>query len=268
MKDKDFIANVERGKPATYTGDKKAKMAAKTNKKWVRLATVFAYVLSVSLAAIILAVYYSLIWKPVRTSGDVQNPEEPNTSVSGNTTGAPNVNSSDGDSLKAKVDSAKRFAFLEEADQQEMDTRNNDDGISTPTTHDFTGKGTKTQATVDPMNRNEESETLSTSTNAGTMALKQTIEDVIPGEMTSEHTPSQAALMTQSIGKSYSQMTKDITGISHEITTAEYSSDTVDHEDVSGNTGFLRHETTEAERSHGPTGYTDSTPHTSAPANL
>lgn len=58
------MPNMERGKPATYTGDKKAKMAAKTNKTWVRLATVFAYVLSVSLAAIILAIYYSLIWKP------------------------------------------------------------------------------------------------------------------------------------------------------------------------------------------------------------
>uniref|UniRef100_A0A8C3HJ69 InaF motif containing 2 n=1 Tax=Chrysemys picta bellii TaxID=8478 RepID=A0A8C3HJ69_CHRPI len=34
--------------------------------KWVRLATVLAYVLSVSLAAIVLAVYYSLIWQPVR----------------------------------------------------------------------------------------------------------------------------------------------------------------------------------------------------------
>ncbi|XP_030070332.1 uncharacterized protein LOC115477539 [Microcaecilia unicolor] len=77
MKDKDFMPNVERGKPATYTGDKKAKMAAKTNKKWVRLATVFAYVLSVSLAAIILAVYYSLIWKPVKSSG------EPNSSSPG-----------------------------------------------------------------------------------------------------------------------------------------------------------------------------------------
>lgn len=64
MRDRDFIPNMERGKPATYTGDKKAKMAAKTNKKWVRLATVFAYVLSVSLAAIILAIYYSLLWKP------------------------------------------------------------------------------------------------------------------------------------------------------------------------------------------------------------
>ncbi|KAK2520480.1 hypothetical protein Q9966_013407 [Columba livia] len=64
MKEKEVGA--ERGKPATYTGDKKARMAAKTNKKWVRLATVLAYVLSVSLAAIVLAVYYSLIWQPVR----------------------------------------------------------------------------------------------------------------------------------------------------------------------------------------------------------
>ncbi|XP_027277997.1 putative transmembrane protein INAFM2 [Cricetulus griseus] len=74
MKERDAAA--ERGKPATYTGDKKAKMAAKTNKKWVRLATVFAYVLSVSLAAIVLAVYYSLIWQPVGagTSGGAAGP--------------------------------------------------------------------------------------------------------------------------------------------------------------------------------------------------
>ncbi|XP_013867077.1 putative transmembrane protein INAFM2 [Austrofundulus limnaeus] len=80
MKERDFMPNMERGKPATYTGDKKAKMAAKTNKKWVRLATVFAYVLSVSLAAIILAVYYSLIWKPTGASsasiGKPVGPEE------------------------------------------------------------------------------------------------------------------------------------------------------------------------------------------------
>uniref|UniRef100_A0A8C5R7C7 InaF motif containing 2 n=1 Tax=Leptobrachium leishanense TaxID=445787 RepID=A0A8C5R7C7_9ANUR len=63
------MPNAEKGKPATYTGDKKARMAAKTNQKWVRLATVFAYVLSVSMAAIILAIYYSLIWMPVRSSG-------------------------------------------------------------------------------------------------------------------------------------------------------------------------------------------------------
>ncbi|KAM8833260.1 uncharacterized protein ACB058_017240 [Synchiropus picturatus] len=68
MRERDFMPNMERGKPATYTGDKKAKMAAKTNKKWVRLATVFAYVLSVSLAAIILAIYYSLIWKPTTST--------------------------------------------------------------------------------------------------------------------------------------------------------------------------------------------------------
>ncbi|XP_053141821.1 putative transmembrane protein INAFM2 [Hemicordylus capensis] len=69
MKEKEAGAAGERGKPATYTGDKKARMAAKTNKKWVRLATVLAYVLSVSLAAIVLAVYYSLIWQPVRGGG-------------------------------------------------------------------------------------------------------------------------------------------------------------------------------------------------------
>ncbi|XP_032882518.1 putative transmembrane protein INAFM2 [Amblyraja radiata] len=65
MRDKDFNPAGDKGKPATFTGDK-AKMAAKSDKKWVRLATVLAYVLSVSLAAIILAVYYSLIWKPVK----------------------------------------------------------------------------------------------------------------------------------------------------------------------------------------------------------
>ncbi|TNN87151.1 putative transmembrane protein INAFM2 [Liparis tanakae] len=77
MRDRDFMPNMERGKPATYTGDKKAKMAAKTNKKWVRLATVFAYVLSVSLAAIILAIYYSLIWKPTSASSSAGKPGVP-----------------------------------------------------------------------------------------------------------------------------------------------------------------------------------------------
>lgn len=73
MKDRGF-AN-ERGKPATYTGDKKAKMAARTNHQWVRLATVFAYLLSVSLAAIILAIYYSLIWKPTPAGSSSRRPE-------------------------------------------------------------------------------------------------------------------------------------------------------------------------------------------------
>ncbi|XP_062864073.1 putative transmembrane protein INAFM2 [Trichomycterus rosablanca] len=82
MRERDFMPNMERGKPATYTGDKKAKMAAKTNKKWVRLATVFAYVLSVSLAAIILAIYYSLIWKPTLASGG--RPEATNAPITSN----------------------------------------------------------------------------------------------------------------------------------------------------------------------------------------
>ncbi|KAG7316301.1 hypothetical protein KOW79_019842 [Hemibagrus wyckioides] len=73
MKDRSFLD--ERGKPATYTGDKKAKMAARTNQQWVRLATVFAYVLSVSLAAIILAIYYSLIWKPTSSGSSSRRPE-------------------------------------------------------------------------------------------------------------------------------------------------------------------------------------------------
>lgn len=61
----NFRTNATGAKGPTYTGDKnKTKMAAKTNKKWVRLATVLAYVLSVSLAAIVLAIYYSLMWKP------------------------------------------------------------------------------------------------------------------------------------------------------------------------------------------------------------
>uniref|UniRef100_A0A3Q1FU45 InaF motif containing 2 n=1 Tax=Acanthochromis polyacanthus TaxID=80966 RepID=A0A3Q1FU45_9TELE len=59
----------DRGKPATYTGEKKAKLVAKANKKWVRLATVMVYVMSVSLAAVVLAVYYSLIWKPTAGPG-------------------------------------------------------------------------------------------------------------------------------------------------------------------------------------------------------
>ncbi|KAK6307160.1 hypothetical protein J4Q44_G00223080 [Coregonus suidteri] len=85
MRERDFMPNMERGKPATYTGDKKAKMAAKTNKKWVRLATVFAYVLSVSLAAIILAIYYSLIWKPTSASSPAGKPGVPDVvTASGN----------------------------------------------------------------------------------------------------------------------------------------------------------------------------------------
>ena len=53
------------GKRPSFTGDRsKAKMASKSNKKCVRLATVFAYVVAVSLVAVGLAIYYSLMWTP------------------------------------------------------------------------------------------------------------------------------------------------------------------------------------------------------------
>ena len=74
----NFRANAAGAKGPTYTGDKnKTKMAAKTNKKWVRLATVLAYVLSVSLAAIVLAIYYSLMWNP-----DIKLPKSTTTTSS------------------------------------------------------------------------------------------------------------------------------------------------------------------------------------------
>lgn len=59
----------ERGKTATYTGDRKARLVAKTNKKWVRLVTVLVYILSVSLASVVLVLYYSLIWTPASRPG-------------------------------------------------------------------------------------------------------------------------------------------------------------------------------------------------------
>lgn len=63
------------GMKASFSADKnKNKMAAKTNKKWVRLATVLAYVLSVSLAAIVLAIYYSFIWNPELKTATTLNP--------------------------------------------------------------------------------------------------------------------------------------------------------------------------------------------------
>ncbi|XP_070578059.1 putative transmembrane protein INAFM2 [Ptychodera flava] len=58
-------------------GEKRANNMAssmKTNKKWVRLATVFAYVLSVSLAAIVLAIYYSFFWKGDMLSNTTESP--------------------------------------------------------------------------------------------------------------------------------------------------------------------------------------------------
>ncbi|RVE57090.1 hypothetical protein OJAV_G00212640 [Oryzias javanicus] len=108
MRERDFMPNMERGKPATYTGDKKAKMAAKTNKKWVRLATVFAYVLSVSLAAIILAIYYSLIWKPTSASSSSGKPGvsdgvTPGPNMSTDSTLSPNITVSEWNSTQTRL---------------------------------------------------------------------------------------------------------------------------------------------------------------------
>uniref|UniRef100_A0A3B3RNA2 Uncharacterized protein n=1 Tax=Paramormyrops kingsleyae TaxID=1676925 RepID=A0A3B3RNA2_9TELE len=63
---------------------------------WVRLATVFAYVLSVSLAAIILAIYYSLIWKPTSAS----SPTAPTVTSLANLSmnNSPSTNSTDANS--------------------------------------------------------------------------------------------------------------------------------------------------------------------------
>uniref|UniRef100_A0A8C5CVU5 InaF motif containing 2 n=1 Tax=Gadus morhua TaxID=8049 RepID=A0A8C5CVU5_GADMO len=105
MRERDFMPNMERGKPATYTGDKKAKMAAKTNKKWVRLATVFAYVLSVSLAAIILAIYYSLIWKPTSSSSSGGKP-----GISGVTTTFPTTSSAN---ISSNISTSKNVTELQ-----------------------------------------------------------------------------------------------------------------------------------------------------------
>jgi hypothetical protein len=80
MKKSDIIENansstqVTIGKPSLN----KTKLYGKTNKKWIRLATVFIYVLAVSLAAIVLAVYYSVIWQPnisTSTTSDVTTVE-------------------------------------------------------------------------------------------------------------------------------------------------------------------------------------------------
>ncbi|GCB74873.1 hypothetical protein scyTo_0020278 [Scyliorhinus torazame] len=57
----------------SFTGDKKAKITAKTQKTWMRLATVFAYLLCVSLTAVILVIYYTLIWEPVRAKPGPSN---------------------------------------------------------------------------------------------------------------------------------------------------------------------------------------------------
>jgi hypothetical protein len=42
----------------------KRKAVEQVNKKWVRVLTVLIYVISVSLVALVLGLYYRLIWRP------------------------------------------------------------------------------------------------------------------------------------------------------------------------------------------------------------
>lgn len=78
----------ERGRTATYTGDRKAMLLAKSNKKWVRLVTVLVYILSVSLASVVLVLYYSLVWAPTSGPGPTRGraggpPGDQRTKISG-----------------------------------------------------------------------------------------------------------------------------------------------------------------------------------------
>lgn len=62
-------------------GEPSSKVSKKTgyrHRKWVRLATVLAYILAVSMAAIVLAVYYIFVWDPNSgRSNSISRKEEP-----------------------------------------------------------------------------------------------------------------------------------------------------------------------------------------------
>ncbi|XP_075469491.1 putative transmembrane protein INAFM2 [Ascaphus truei] len=211
MKDKDFMPNVERGKPATFTGDKKAKMAAKTNKKWVRLATVFAYVLSVSLAAIILAIYYSLIWKPVRSSGESTSSSpgpEVSTQLDINTTlvsyQTPTISVKS--IVKSNADSMKRSSRLEDLASHARVSKSMVDiarvGTQTPASHGAlatdhkeltkipTALQEETMKVTDHFSGKEKTVTLSypnLDTHAGIEALKTDTQDFAISNTVSGH---------------------------------------------------------------------------------
>uniref|UniRef100_A0A914W4K8 Transmembrane protein INAFM2 n=1 Tax=Plectus sambesii TaxID=2011161 RepID=A0A914W4K8_9BILA len=51
-------------KQPVYTSDKRAKFTQRENKKWIRLATVFGYIISVCSPAVGLSIYYIYVWDP------------------------------------------------------------------------------------------------------------------------------------------------------------------------------------------------------------
>ncbi|GMR56951.1 hypothetical protein PMAYCL1PPCAC_27146, partial [Pristionchus mayeri] len=58
-------SNRSRTKQPVYTSDKRARLTQRDNKKWLRLLTVFGYVVFVSAPAISLSVYYTCVWDPM-----------------------------------------------------------------------------------------------------------------------------------------------------------------------------------------------------------
>ena len=54
------------GKPPTYTLQKAARMAARVNKSWIRVASVIAYFLAISVVGGVLAVFYIFFYDPYK----------------------------------------------------------------------------------------------------------------------------------------------------------------------------------------------------------
>ena len=71
--------NISR-KQNNNTGNKKKFKLPESSKKWIRLITVILYVICVSLAAVVLAVYYIMIWKP-NTQSSTNEPQTTETSI-------------------------------------------------------------------------------------------------------------------------------------------------------------------------------------------
>ncbi|GAV00167.1 hypothetical protein RvY_11054 [Ramazzottius varieornatus] len=63
------------GKAPTYTLQKAARMAARVNHRWVRIASVLAYLVAISSAGVVLALYYIFFYNPY-ASLQLTNPHD------------------------------------------------------------------------------------------------------------------------------------------------------------------------------------------------
>ncbi|XP_066550766.1 uncharacterized protein LOC136717178 [Amia ocellicauda] len=225
MRERDFMPSMERGKPATYTGDKKAKMAAKTNKKWVRLATVFAYVLSVSLAAIILAIYYSLIWKPTSASTATAAPNTPHTATTSSLAPTENGTSSNQTDLISATDAPGSTGAMG-SDQQ---STSDGSGVTSPLVdRDTTEAPGPVSSNISGVRR---------------MSLEETGSDFIVGDVARHQiTPSQAPAVgssnakdlqwgqtTAQAGETTQRQAQQLRDANHELDTTEGSSYLFEH---------------------------------------